>query len=260
MIQIKQLYKAYKKNEVLKGIDLSFDKSGITAVLGPNGSGKTTLIKCILGMVIPDKAKITVFDEDIKGQWMYRNQIDYLPQIAQFPENLTVNQLLNMIKDIRQQPANDKKLIDIFGLQPFLDKRLGSLSGGTKQKVNLTLALMYDNPLMILDEPTNGLDPVALIRLKDYLKAEKANGKTILMTTHIMSLVEELADEIVFLLEGKIYFRGSVKELLANENASNIERAIAHILTDDLSKKELEKPLKAAINGKNVSKSSIINN
>jgi Cu-processing system ATP-binding protein len=230
MIEIKNLRKAYKKNEVLKGIDISFNKSGITAVLGPNGSGKTTLIKCILGMVIPDEATITVFDKNIKGQWAYRSQIDYLPQIAQFPENLTVTQLLQMIKDIRQEKTNDEKLIKLFGLQPYLDKRLGSLSGGTKQKVNLVLALMYDNPLMILDEPTNGLDPVALIHLKDYLQEEKRKGKTILMTTHIMSLVEELADEIVFLLEGKIYFRGSVSELLASENEVNIERAIARIL------------------------------
>lgn len=230
MIKIKNLHKAYKKNQVLKGIDLDFDKKGITAILGPNGSGKTTLIKCVLGMVLPNQGTITLFDENIKGKWNYRSQIDYLPQIAQFPPNLTVKQLLNMIKDIRQTEANDKRFIELFGLEPYLNKRLNSLSGGTKQKVNLTLALMYDNPLMILDEPTNGLDPVALINLKDYLRAEKAKGKTILMTTHIMSLVEELADEIVFLLEGNIYFRGSVKELLEAQQETSIERAIASIL------------------------------
>ncbi|MGB0864666.1 MAG: ABC transporter ATP-binding protein [Saprospiraceae bacterium] len=231
MISIKNLYKSFGKNEVLKGIDIDFNASGITAVLGPNGSGKTTLIKSVLGMVIPNRGEILVNGKSIKKHWEYRSQIDYLPQIARFPENLKVNDLITMIKDLRSQPSDEQTFITNFGLEPFLDKRLGTLSGGTKQKVNLLLAFMYDNPILILDEPTNGLDPVALIRLKDLVRAERAKGKTILMTTHIMSLVEELADEIVFLLEGKVYFRGKVQALLEAQGEANLERAIAKMLT-----------------------------
>lgn len=232
MIAIKNLHKAYGKNQVLKGIDLNFDAPGkITAVLGPNGSGKTTLIKCILGMVLPDAGEISILNKSIKGEWAYRSQIDYLPQIARFPENLTVRELIALIKDIRGVDPNDAELIKMFGLEPYLDKRLINLSGGTKQKVNLTLAFMYDSPLVILDEPTSGLDPVAMLRLRDLIRREKQAGKMILITTHIMSFVEEIADEIVFLLEGNIYFRGTLAELKARYNETNVERAIAQILT-----------------------------
>jgi Cu-processing system ATP-binding protein len=168
--------------------------------------------------------------ENIKGKWAYRDQIDYLPQIARFPENLKVSELLRMVKDLRSRDANDKKLIEFFELEPFLDQRLGNLSGGTRQKVNIVQAFMYDSPLMILDEPTAGLDPVAMIRLKELINHEKAKGKTILITTHIMSFVEEMADEIVFLLEGHIHFRGSLQTLKTQYQESNLERAIAKIL------------------------------
>ncbi|MFT7605701.1 MAG: Cu-processing system ATP-binding protein [Saprospiraceae bacterium] len=230
MIKIEKLYKKFGQNEVLKGIDVDFDRPGITAVLGPNGSGKTTLIKSVLGMVIPDKGSIELDGKPIIGEYLYRNQIDYLPQIARFPENLTVKELLRMIKDLRGQEANDKELIAYFDLAPFLDKRLGNLSGGTRQKVNIIQAFMYDSPIMMLDEPTAGLDPVAMIRLKDLIFKEKAKGKIILITTHIMSFVEEMSDELIFLLEGKIHFKGTVKQLKYQYDESNLERAIARIL------------------------------
>ena len=159
ILQIDNLQKAFGENEVLKGINLNFNKSGITAVLGPNGSGKTTLIKCILGMVIPDNGEITINNQPILGEYAYRNYLDYLPQIARFPENLLVKELMEMIKDIRGRKANDAELIQLFELEPFLDKRLGTLSGGTRQKVNLVQAFMYDNALMMLDEPNNWLRP-----------------------------------------------------------------------------------------------------
>jgi Cu-processing system ATP-binding protein len=230
MISIQNLQKSFTGNEVLKGIDLDFDRPGITAILGPNGSGKTTLIKCILGMVIPTKGAVNVNGQNVKGNWEYRSQIGYLPQIAQFPDNLTVGELIAMIRDIRGDGAAEGPLIELFELEPFLDKRLGKLSGGTKQKVNLVLALMYDSPILILDEPTSGLDPVALLHFKEFINAERQKGKTILITTHIMSLVEEIADEIVFLLEGNIYFRGRMQELNEKYGGENLEKAIAGIL------------------------------
>ncbi len=116
-------------------------------------------------------------------------------------------------------------------MEAFLDKKLGNLSGGMKQKVNLLLAFMFDSPLIILDEPTSGLDPISHIRLKELIQSEKTKGKTILITSHIMSFVEEIADEIVFLLEGKIYFKGSISELKTKTNQPDFEHAIASILS-----------------------------
>ena len=232
MVDIQNLQKKFNKNVVLSGVDLRINEGGIIAVLGPNGSGKTTLIKSILGMVIPDKGKIQVLGKNIKNHSSYRKKIDYLPQIANFPNNLKVSELIRMIKDLRRDIANDKALISLFKLEPFLNKKLGNLSGGTKQKVNIVLTFMFDSPLIILDEPTTGLDPISLLRLKQLIQDEKSKGKTILITSHIMSFVEEVSDEIVFLLEGEIYFQGSIKELKTKTDQPDFEHAIASILTE----------------------------
>ncbi len=231
MININNLSKSFGKLVVLDNLDLEIKKGGVFAVLGPNGSGKTTLIKCILGMVIPNKGTILFHDKNILKEWKYRNDLNYLPQIANFPPNLTVNELLKMVKDLRPKEAKDKELITHFGLEPFLNKKLGHLSGGTKQKVNLVLTFMFDSELIILDEPTTGLDPVSLIRLKELIQKEKDSGKTILITSHIMSFVDETAGEIVFLLDGKIYFKGTVQKLKDQTSESNLEKAIAKLIT-----------------------------
>ncbi|WP_347923064.1 ABC transporter ATP-binding protein [Pontimicrobium sp. SW4] len=233
MVTIQNLHKKFGKNQVLKGIDLNINEGGIFAVLGPNGSGKTTLIKSILGMVIPNKGNIEVLGNNIKKNSDYRHKIDYLPQIANFPSNLKVKELIKMIKDLRKNTTEDERLIELFKLEPFLDKKLGNLSGGTKQKVNIVLTFMFDSPLIILDEPTTGLDPISLIRLKDLIQVEKAKGKTILITSHIMSFVEEVSDEIVFILEGKIYFKGTIQDLKTKTKQPDFEHAIASILTDN---------------------------
>ena len=231
MIQIENLHKMFGRNKVLSNLDLEINGGGIFAVLGPNGSGKTTLIKSILGMVVPNKGSISVLDKIIKKNWKYRQEIDYLPQIANFPGNLKVKELIRMIKDLRQKKSKEEELIKLFGLEPFLNKKLGTLSGGTKQKVNIVLTFMFDSPLIILDEPTTGLDPSSLIKLKELILQEKNKGKTILITTHIMQFVEEMADEIVYLLEGDIYFKGSVEQLMTKTKQTDFEHAIAAIST-----------------------------
>ncbi len=232
MIEVKELHKRYGPVEVLKGVDIRFAKGEITAILGPNGSGKTTLMKSILGMVIPQSGEVRIDNEAVLGHWEYRDKISYVPQIANFPGNLMVLELIQMIRDIRPGAQNHKDLIDMFKLQPFLNKRLAALSGGTRQKVNLVLALMFDAPIIILDEPMAGLDPVALILLKKLIAGEKAKGKTILLTTHIITLVEEIADKVAFLLDGTVYFFGPVNELKDKTKQPDLEHAIAAILKE----------------------------
>ena len=234
MIEIKSLNKRFGKLTVLDGLDLSIDSGGIFAILGPNGSGKTTLIKSILGMVIPDQGNIEISGVSVLKKWAYRNDINYLPQIANFPANLSVKELIKMVKNLRPKQANDIKLIEKFGLEPFLDKKLGNLSGGTKQKVNILLTFMFDSDLIILDEPTTGLDPISLIHLKEIIHEEREKGRTILITTHIMSFVEEIADEIVFLLDGKIYFKGTSNELKQKTGQEDLEHAIAKLISKEL--------------------------
>ena len=233
MIEFKDIHKKYGKLEVLKGVNFTIKDGGIIAILGPNGSGKTTSMKSFLGMVIPTKGDIFFNGKSIKNQWAYREQISYLPQIANFPSNLKVKELIAMIKNIKKLPCHEQELIELFGLQKHLNKSLGNLSGGTKQKVNLVLTFMVDVPVLVLDEPTSGLDPIAILALKKLILREKEKGKTILITSHILSFIEELSDEILFILEGNIYFRGTPQQLLETTQKNNFQEAIAELLKNE---------------------------
>mgnify|MGYP000932560645 FL=1 len=233
MIEFKDVHKKYGKLEVLKGVSFTIKDGGIFAILGPNGSGKTTSMKSFLGMVIPTKGDIFFNGKSIKNQWAYREPISYLPQIANFPSNLKVKELIAMIKNIKKLPCHEQELIELFGLQKHLNKSLGNLSGGTKQKVNLVLTFMVDVPVLVLDEPTSGLDPIAILALKKLILREKEKGKTILITSHILSFIEELSDEILFILEGNIYFRGTPQQLLETTQKNNFQEAIAELLKNE---------------------------
>lgn len=184
-------------------------------------------------MVIPDKGSIYYDGHLTNNKYEYRRHISYLPQIAQFPENLTGRELIAMVKDIRNSDADEAALIELFDLEMHLDKVLKNLSGGTKQKINTVIALMYDSPVLILDEPTAGLDPASLIRFKQLLIRMRDEGKIIIITTHIIDLVEKIANTIVFLLEGEIYFTGSVDELLHAHQSASLEQAIAIIMENN---------------------------
>lgn len=230
MLEIKGLSKSYGKLKVLSNLNLSFTEPGIYVVLGPNGSGKTTLIKSILGMVIADEGSIYYENQPTKNDCLYRNNISYLPQIARFPENLTGRELIAMVKDIRNSHAYENSLIGLFDLEKHLDKVLKNLSGGTKQKINTVIALMFDSPILILDEPTAGLDPISLLRFKELLLRLRDQGKIIIITTHIIDLVEKIANNIIFLLEGEIYFNGPAESLILQHNSANLEEAIANIM------------------------------
>jgi Cu-processing system ATP-binding protein len=229
MIAIKNLQKSFGKLEVLKGVNVQMERGKIYAFLGPNGSGKTTLIKCILGLVHPDKGEITVAGENTRKGCAYKNHIGYMPQIARFPDNLDMMELFRMTKDIRKGNSNEEDYINYFDLDGARKKALKNLSGGMKQKVNAILALMFNPDILIFDEPSAGLDPVSHIKLKEQIVQERDKGKTILLTTHILSEVEELADEIIFLLDGKIYFQGTVSELLYAQDETRLDRAIASL-------------------------------
>ena len=230
MIVVKNLKKSFGNLTVLDHLNVDLDKGGIYAILGPNGSGKTTFLKTILGMVIPDEGTVLFDNQDISKSYNYRKNLGYLPQIARFPDNITVSELIHMVIDIRQVAAKPESLIDLFGLATFLDKKLGNLSGGTRQKVNIVLTFMFDTSVLILDEPTAGLDPVSLIKLKELISNAKKGGKIILITSHIMNLVEELADQIIFLLEGEIHFHGSLDQLKEQTKGADLEHAIASLL------------------------------
>lgn len=233
MIKISNIIKRYNKLEVLKGIDAEISTGKVTAIVGPNGSGKTTLIKIILGLVKADFGSIEIDGNKINGSYEYRNEIGYMPQIARYPENLSVIEVLSMIKDLRNRKDNpEATLLKDFELSGELTKAIRTLSGGNRQKLSAVIALMFNPKILIFDEPTAGLDPVISNRFKEIVSSEKKKGKTIILTSHIMSEVEELADEIIFLLDGKIYYKGSVQNLLIEKGEIKLEKAVAKILEE----------------------------
>jgi len=233
MITISNLIKSYNKLEVLKGINAKLSKGKVTAVVGPNGSGKTTIIKIILGLVKSDFGFVSINGEKINGDYHYRKNIGYMPQIANYPENLKVVEVINMIKDFRNfKSSPEQKLINDFGLNSELNKPVRTLSGGNKQKLSAVLSLMFNPDILIFDEPTAGLDPIASSKFKEIVLAEKKIGKTIILTSHIMSEIEELCDEIIFLLDGKIYYQGKLNNLLLDQGELRLEKAVAKILVE----------------------------
>jgi Cu-processing system ATP-binding protein len=206
----------------------------VDGVLGPNGAGKTTLIKIILGLVRADAGRVEVDGVRVGDDCAYRARIGYMPQIAHFPQNLTGAELLAMLGDLRRdsRPAPvDQTLVDRFELAPHLGKPVRTLSGGTRQKLSAVMAFLFSPDLLILDEPTAGLDPVASGVFKDRILTERDAGRTFILSSHFMNEIQELADDVVFLLDGKVRFAGPLDDLMRKTRQLNLSRAIAHLLS-----------------------------
>jgi Cu-processing system ATP-binding protein len=231
MIEIKNIYKKFGKLEVLNNVNLSFKKGECIALIGPNGCGKTTLIKSILGMVIPSKGDILFNEKSILKEFKYREQIGYMPQIGRYPDYMTVGQIIEMIKKIRNSDqVLDEDLVHAFQLEKIVDKQMRTLSGGTTQKVSATLAFLFNPEVLILDEPTAGLDPLASEILKEKIIKEKEKGKLILITSHLLSELDDLITQIIYMQDGTVHFHQSIADLLESTNEQKISKAIAKIL------------------------------
>jgi len=231
VIRVEKLNKRFGRLQVLDGLDLEIGDGRVTAILGPNGAGKTTLIKSILGLVRPDSGAIRVDGGLIGDDGRYRERIGYMPQIPRYPENLTVEEILHMIKDLRGRFDDlDDELVGNFDLERQFAKPFKTLSGGNRQRVSAALAFMFRPEILILDEPTAGLDPLASSMLKDKVLSEKSRGRTLILTSHVMSEVEELADVVVYLLDGRVYFEESVPGLLERTGEPTLERAMARMM------------------------------
>ena len=237
MIRIEHLSKKFRKLQVLSSIHAVFDKGQVVALIGPNGSGKTTLIKSILSLVKPDEGTIYFRNTPVLKNVDYRNHIGYMPQIGRYPENMKIGQLFRMVKDIRGSQAKlDEELFFRFRLDSISDKNMKSLSGGTRQKVSAALAFLFDPEVLILDEPTAGLDPLSSEILKDKIIREKEKGKLFLITSHILSDLEEFSTDVMYLQEGRIVFYRTLSELQDITGEMKLTRAIALFM-----KRELEK-------------------
>lgn len=234
MIEVKNLYKKFGRLTALDNVNLQLQKGECIALIGPNGCGKTTLIKSILGMVLPEKGDIIFKGKNIKRDIAYKYQIGYMPQIGRYPENMKIGQVIDLIRNIRNaQAETDTTLYDRFLLAEMLDKKMRTLSGGTTQKVSATLAFMFKPEVLILDEPTAGLDPVAAEILKTKINEAKNAGCLILITSHLLTELEDMVTQVIFMQDGKLKFHKSVAELKSDTGANTIAKSIIHLLKNE---------------------------
>ena len=224
--------KRYGKLWALRELNVAFHPGEVVMIIGPNGSGKTTLIKCLLGLVRPTKGSIAVNGSVIGSDPAYRQAIGYMPQISQFPAALAIGQLLEMMRDIRglKDAVIDDRLITELGLDKQLDKRLSDLSGGTRQKVSAVLAFRSQPDILVMDEPTAGLDPVSASKVLGHASEVRERGGTVLITSHLMEEVEALADRIAYLEDGQLRFILPMQEILESTGQQRLAKALPLLL------------------------------
>jgi Cu-processing system ATP-binding protein len=231
MIIANNVSKKFGKLQALQNVSVTCNKGECIALIGPNGSGKTTLIKSILGMVVPDSGFITFNGKNILHHWQYRSEIGYMPQIGRYPDNMRIVDVLNMMKDIRgHKGAIDEELIVSFELDALKQKRMRTLSGGTRQKVSACLAFLFDPQVLILDEPTAGLDPVSSEILKEKIIREKQKGKLVLVTSHVLSELDDLVTQVIYMQDGELRFHKTIEALRADTGQEKLSKAIAHVM------------------------------
>lgn len=232
MIIATNVTKKFGKLTALDDINTTCNKGQSISLIGPNGSGKTTFIKCLLGMVVPDSGFITFNKQNISHDWKYREQIGYMPQIGRYPDNMSIAQILVMMKDIRKKTSADldEELIESFELNKIMDKRMRTLSGGTRQKVSAALAFLFNPEVLILDEPTAGLDPLASEILKDKIRKVKKEGKLILITSHVLSDLDDIISEIIYMQDGQLVFHKTWELLKKDTGEEKLSRAIANVM------------------------------
>lgn len=231
MITITAIEKRFRSLHVLRGVNATIPSGTVTAVIGPNGSGKTTLMKCIMGLVRPDTGTITVNGMSAIDNPACRTGIGYMSQVAHYPDNLTPTELIDMVRSVRKgQGDTAEEIIRVLQLEPHRSKPMRTLSGGTRQKVGAVLAFMFDPQTVLLDEPTAGLDPRSSERLKDRVLASRAMGSTILVSSHVLAEVQEIADRIMYVHEGRIAYEGTLQDLLASTGQPSLGKAIAGIM------------------------------
>ena len=231
-IVVHDLAKRYGKLWALQGVNASFHAGETVAVIGPNGSGKSTLIKILLGLVRATRGRIDVLGMRAGGDPASRERIGYMAQVARYPEQLRIGDLLDMMRDVRglSDDLLDDTLVHELGLHAQLDKRMGSLSGGTRQKVSAVLAFRTMPQVLVLDEPTAGLDPASSARLIAEVRSARERGCTVLITSHLMDEVGNIADRVAYLSEGQVRFILPPTDILTKTGTDRLSQGIASLL------------------------------
>ena len=223
VVSVRGLTKSYGEFEAVKGIDFELGAGEVFGLLGPNGAGKTTTIEILEGYRERDAGEVEVLGADpATADLDWRGRIGVVLQSSAMYENLTVAEHLAQFAGYYEHPRPVDEVIGLIGLEEKRDTRARRLSGGQRRRLDLGLALIGDPELIFLDEPTTGFDPGARRRAWDTIRSLRELGKTILLTTHYLDEVEQLADRVAVLREGRIVASGTVLELVGSAPATEI--------------------------------------
>ena len=245
MIQINELTKIYKltkkqmmehktKKNMMKAVDnisLTAKPGEIYGLLGPNGAGKTTALRCISTLLKPTEGEIKVCGYDtVRDSENVRKKIGFLTNEIKLDPQFSPRYMFDFFGKLRGLDEETikqrrEKLFAYFGINGFEDKKINELSSGMKQKASIAVSLIHDPEVIIFDEPTTGLDIVTARSVTDYLKLMKDQGKTVIISTHIMTEAEKLCDKIGIIIKGQLTLEGSLEEILSETNTKDLEDA-----------------------------------
>jgi ABC-2 type transport system ATP-binding protein len=226
-LNIEDLHKTFslgfipKKKKILKGISLSVNQGEIFGYLGPNGAGKTTTIKCILGLIFPDKGKIELFGHSYLSL-QAKAQTGFLPENPYFYDHLTAKEFLYFYSQLflikkEEREEKIKHFLQIVGLELSADLQLRKFSRGMLQRIGVAQSLLNNPSLVLLDEPLGGLDPIGRKEIRDIIVKLKEEGKTVFLSSHILQDIEMICDRVAIIVNGEIVNQGTLKDLISEK-------------------------------------------
>ena len=240
VISVNDLHKSYTKNtETIKGVSFEVGHGEIYGLLGPNGAGKTTLMLMISTLLEPTSGTVTITGLDTRKDALeIHRRIGFLTTEIKLDPQSTPNRLYEFfaeLYDIPKEEIRDRKIVQFeqFGITPFADKKISELSTGMKQKVSIAISLIHDPQVIVFDEPTNGLDILTSRQVTDYLKRLRREGHSIILSTHIFSVAQELCDRIGVLVDGKIVAEGTVDDLITITRTKGFEEAFFQLYVEN---------------------------
>ena len=243
VLRIEDLHKSFKTGfipkgkKILNGISLEVKAGEIFGYLGPNGAGKTTTLKCVLGLIFPDKGKIEIFGQSNLSM-QAKEKIGFLPENPYFYDYLSATEFLSFYSDLTLEKKEKKKaqiptLLKLVGLEQAASLQLRKFSRGMLQRIGLAQALINDPSLVFLDEPLGGLDPLGRKEIRDVIVRLKGEGKTVFLSSHILQDIEMICDRVAILVEGQIINQGPLQDLIS-EKVKVTEITISGIGPEDL--------------------------
>ncbi|MDE0959658.1 MAG: ABC transporter ATP-binding protein [Planctomycetota bacterium] len=228
VIRVRGLRKVFRdfwlrpRVEALREVDLTIYSGEVFGLLGPNGSGKSTTIQILLGLLFPSAGEVSVLGKP-PATAEIKNRIGYLPEDSVFYPFLTGREMLDLSASLAKVADSQRKgriedLLEMVGLQDAGDREIGDYSKGMQRRIGIAQALIHDPEILILDEPTNGLDPLGVREMKDWIGALRQRGKTVLISSHLLADVEQICDRVSILYGGKVQTTGSIEQILARDD------------------------------------------